>query len=119
MATDLSKLPRVIEVEHSVEPTWASDAGRNTNSGKFSGTFVGYFDNLTVKVGKTTQAEMTKIKNAIEHPVVSIKFKDSENGSDKTEAFYGTAIKAKYNNLKGLYAPFSFSLKAIESRDDK
>ncbi len=118
MAVDLSNLSKLIKVEHTVEPTWAKDAGRNSNSGKFSGTFVGYFDTLKVNVGKTNQAELTAIKDDIEHPIISVIFKDSKTGNNKTELFYGTAITAAYDNLKGRYDPFSFSLKAIESRDD-
>lgn len=116
---DLSELPKLKGIDHTVEPTWASDAGRNSNSGKFNGTFVGWFDTLQINIGKTNQQEMTEIKNAIEKPIIeSVKFKDSKDGNNKTEDFYGTAIKASYNNLKGNYAPFSFSLKAIERRDD-
>ncbi len=118
MAVNISTLARVKNVEHTVEPTWASDAGRNSNSGKFGGTFVGYFDTLKVSIGKTNQTEMTAIKTAIEHAIIPVTFKDSETGDEKTEDFYGTAITASYNNLKGRYEPFSFSLKAISRRDD-
>lgn len=119
MAVDLNKLPKLKRIEHTVEPTWASDAGRNSNSGKFNGTFVGWFDTLKIEIGKTNQTEMTSIKNAIEKPIIeNVKFKDSENGNNKIENFYGTAIPASYNNLKGNYEPFSFSLKAIERRSD-
>ena len=61
---------------------------------------------------------MTSIKNAIEHPIISVTFKDSKTGNNKTEDFYGTAITASYNNLKGRYEPFSFSLKAVSRRGD-
>lgn len=119
MAVDLNKLPRVKKIDHTVEPTWGPDTGRNSNSGKFSGTFVGWFDTLKIEVGKTNQTEMTTIKNAIEKSIIeNVKFKDSKNGNNKIENFYGTAITASYNNLKGIYEPFSFSLKAIEQRSD-
>lgn len=105
-------------IEHTVEPTWSKNTGRNSNSGKFSGTFVGWFDTLKVDIGKTNQSEMTSIKNAIEHPIIPVTFKDSKTGNNKTEDFYGTAITASYNNLKGRYEPFSFSLKAVSRRSD-
>ena len=118
MSVNLIKLPKVTKVGHTVEPTWSKNTGRNSNSGKFSGTFVGYFDTLKVDIGKTNQIEMTTIKNAIEHSIVQITFIDSKNGNNKTEDFYGTAITASYNNLKGRYDPFSFSLKAVSRRSD-
>ena len=62
---NLSELPKLKRIEHAVEPTWASDAGRNSNSGKFGGTFVGWFDTLKVEIGKTVQSEMTLIKSII------------------------------------------------------
>ena len=46
-------------MEHTIQPLWASDTGRNSNSGKYSGTFIGYFDQLKVSVGKTNQTQMS------------------------------------------------------------
>lgn len=119
MATILDNLPRLKTIEHSVEPTWGPDSGRNTNSGKFTGTFVGWFDILQLEFGKTTQTEMTAIKNSIEKPIIEdVSFVDSKNGHDKIEGFYGTAIKAKRKSKNGMYEPFSINLKAIERRRD-
>lgn len=119
MTVILDNLPKVKSIEHSVEPTWGPDSGRNTNSGKFSGTFVGWFDTLTIEIGKTTQTELTTIKNAIEHPIIeNANFVDSKTGNNKIEDFYGTAIKVKRKNKNGMYEPFSFNLKAIERRSD-
>lgn len=120
MAFNLYSLPKVKSVEHKVEPTWASDAGRNSNSGKFSGTFVGWFDNLTISIGETTIDEFNEICGKIEHPIIeNITFKDTRNKrQNKIENFYGTVISGIIENVNGLYKPFSFSLKAIESRND-
>lgn len=117
MALDIRNLPKVLSnIKHTIEPVWASDAGRNTNSGKFSGTFVGWFDVLDINIGETTQEEMTKIRNAIEKSVIeNVSFTDSKTGQTKTEDFYGTSIPAERLN-KTRYKPFSFSLKAIEKR---
>lgn len=80
---------------------------------------MGWFDTLQLEFGKTTQEEMTAIKNAIEKPIIkNITFIDSKNGNNKTEDFYGTAIKAKRKNKNGMYEPFTVNLKAIERRSD-
>lgn len=118
MAINLLSLPKIKSIKHTIEPTWASDAGRNSNSGRFSGTFVGWFDNLEIEVGKTNQSEMTLIRNAIELPIFSVMFKDTKTGNYKTENFYGTAIGGVTNNNNGIYESFSFSLKAISRRGD-
>lgn len=117
---NLYSLPKLLSVDHKVEPTWASDAGRNSNSGKYSGTFVGWFDNLEISIGQTTQEEFDIICNAIEMPIIEdVTFKDTRNNrNNKTEDFYGTTISGKISNVNGLYKPFSFSLKAIERRAD-
>ena len=117
MSTKIIELPKLISVKHIVEPTWADDAGRNSNSGKFGGTFIGYFDKLEISIGSTTQNEMTQIKNVVENPIIEdIEFVDSNSGNSKTEDFYGTAISALLTHVNGLYKPFTFSLVAIEKR---
>lgn len=120
MAVNLYSLPKILSVDHKAEPTWASDAGRNSNSGKYSGTFIGYFDNLEISVGQTTQEEFDTICSAIEVPIIEdVTFKDTRNHyNNKTEDFYGTTISGKKSKVNGLYKPFSFSLIAIERRND-
>lgn len=106
-------------MEHTIQPLWASDTGRNSNSGKYSGTFIGYFDQLKVSVGKTNQTQMTEIRNHVDVPIMDdVTFVDSKTGESKTESFYGTAIPAKTNNTKQIYEPFEFTLTAIEARSD-
>ena len=103
--------------KHSIEPLWGSDAGRNSNSGKYSGTFIGWFDKLEISIGKTTQQELTTIRNAIEHPIIEATFMDSRTGTNKTEQFYGTTITAERLNSKE-YKGFTFTLTAISKRTD-
>ena len=119
MAVTLLNLPKVTGIENTIEPVWAKNSGRNSNSGKFSGTFVGWFDTLKISVGQCNQTEMTAIRNAIEIPIIqNVTFKDSKTGNNKIEDFYGTAITALSNNTKGIYKPFSFSIKAVSRRGD-
>ncbi len=118
MALTLTDLPHITNIKHSIEPLWAGDAGRNANSGKYTGTFIGFFDKLTVDVGITTQNQLKTIRDAIEKSIIpSVSFKDTKTGNTKTENFYGTAISVDtLNYKKGLYKPFSFSLVAISKR---
>lgn len=116
----LLSLPKIISITHSIEPVWASDAGRNSNSGKYSGTFVGWFDQLEVKVGKTTQSELTTIRNTVEASILSVTFPDSKTGSTRTADFYITSIgpELKKSKTNKMYEPFSFTLTAIARRTD-
>ena len=115
MSVVIKDLPKCLyNPKHTIESVW-KDAGRYANSGKFTGTFVGWFDNLEIGIGETTYAEMQTIRNAIEHPVISVTFLDSKTNTNKTEDFYGTAITAERNNSK-TYKPFTFKLIAINKR---
>lgn len=104
--------------QHSKEPTWASDTGRNSNSGKFGGTFIGYFSQLVLEFGESTQEEMTEIKKNLEHPIVEVTFLNSDDGKWRTEEFYGTGIPAKKDNWEGDYKSFSLTLTAVNEFDD-
>ena len=119
MAININQLPKMLSnPKHSIEPLWASDAGRNSNSGKYSGTFIGWFDKIEISIGETTQSELTQIRNAIESPIIeNVTFIDTKTGNNKTEDFYGTTITAERLNSKR-YKPFSFTLTAIQKRSD-
>lgn len=110
---ELSKKVPLLTQEHTLEPLWGDDTGRNSNSGVFSGTFKGYFSQIVVEFAKTTQEQLTLIKDEFEHSVINVRYKDSNTGNWISEEFYGTAIKAKLNEWEGKYLPFSITLTAI------
>ena len=105
----LSQTVPIVRFSHSKEPSWANDTGRNANSGKFSGTFIGYFSKITIEFGRTNQTQMSAIKSAFESATMSVTYPSSD-GSNKTETFYGTAINGKKSNWDGKYEPFSIDL---------
>lgn len=100
----------------TVEPLWGSDAGRENMAGTYTGTFIGYFTNITLNFGKTTQEEMQKIKETFEKPTFSFTYPDEKTGQNITESFYGTAIKSEKESLKGKYLPFDITLIATKRR---
>ena len=110
----------ITRVSDKPEPLWGSDAGRNSNSGKFSGSFVGYFTNLHIEVGPMTKQQMTDFKAIFEVPIIEdVTFPNSsDNGNDYTENFYGTAIESATTYWDGQYESFSFDLVAVEARND-
>lgn len=122
MATiDLIKLSESYPIathEHSLEPLWADDTGRNSNSGKYSGTFIGYFSQVVIEFNPTTQQQMRALRAMFDNPIINVTYKDSKGPEDTyTEDFYGTAIKAKLDYWKGKYKSFSITLTAIEARE--
>lgn len=102
------------------EPLWADDAGRQSNSGKFSGTFIGYFTNLHIEVGAMSKAQMKSFKAIFEVPIIEdVTFPNSSNeGQPYIEDFYGTSIAGATKYWEGYYEPFTFDLVAVEKRND-
>jgi len=116
----LSQSYPILSFEDTPEPLWADDTGRQSNSGKFSGTFIGYFTNIHIEVGKMTKQQMKEFKAIFEVPIVeNLTFPNSSNaGTDYTEDFYGTSLKGYTKYWDGLYEPFNFDLVAVEKRND-
>lgn len=116
----ISETYPITSFSDTAEPLWASDSGRNTNSGKFTGTFVGYFTNIHIKVGPMTKSEMDGFKAIFEVPIIeNVTFPNSSNnGTDYTEDFYGTAIEARTEYWDGKYESFEFDLVAVNKRND-
>lgn len=123
MATNVKTISQsypITSFSDTPEPTWGDDTGRNSNSGKFSGTFKGYFTKIHIEVGPMTPNEMTGFKAIFEVPIIEdFTFPNSSNnGADYTEDFYGTAIKSELNDWDGKYKPFSIDLVAVNKRND-
>lgn len=115
---NLKDFLKLCKYKITVEPLWGDDAGRQNMNGSYSGTFIGYFTNITLNFGKTTQAEMTAIKNVFEKPTFSFTYPSDKTGQDTTETFYGTAISAEKESIKtgSKYLPFEITLVATERR---
>lgn len=120
MTIVISNIPRVINpYNHVINPLWGKDTGRNTNSGKFTGTFLGWFDQLTIQIGRHNQAEHNTIMNTLGVPSASITFFDTKTGTDKTEDFYLDTIESELTNYKkGFYGPMTITMTAISKRSD-
>lgn len=113
---NLAKQVTITEFSHTLEPLWASDTGRNSNSGKYTGTFIGYFSQVKISFGKLNINQMKYVRSLFDNPTIMLKYPDSATGTDTTEEFYGTAIKSDTNRLGGLYETFDITLTAINRR---
>lgn len=113
---DLMTLPKIISIKHIPHKVWGPDAGRVSNSGHFSGTFVGFNDEIEISFGHTNQTELTIIQNALKGPIVEqVKFVDHETGINLIEDFYSEDITIERDNLH-TYLPFTVNLVAIDPR---
>lgn len=119
------RVPNIVEITPSPEPTFGDGTGRNALDGHFSGTFVGYFTTLEIKFGPCDKDTYNTIKTLLEHPFLpNVKYRlerDLENhkaGELYQEAFYnGSAIKAPQNYDMSVNE-FSVTLIAIDRRPE-
>ena len=118
MTVVINEIPKLLNnPKHTIEPLWSENTGRKTNSGKFVGSFIGWFDKLELNIGTTTFAEMADLRALLEFPILSCTFLDSRTNTNKTELFYGTAITAERKNST-TYKPTSITLTAVNRRSD-
>lgn len=120
MSVTISSLPKVKNpYVHKVHPEWGPNTGRNTNSGKFTGTFVGWFDQLVISFGYHTMTEHTQILTSLGVATASIVFFDTVKNTTKTEDFYLDSIETEVSNYKkGLCSPMTITMTAIARRSD-
>ena len=126
MAVNIKQLAETYPItmfRDTPEPTWGDDAGRQSNSGKFSGTFVGYFTTLHIEVGPMTKQQMKNFKAIFEVPIIEdVTFPNSSNGGEPyTEDFYGTSLAGatkNWDDTEIYYDGFNFDLIAVEARND-
>ncbi len=121
MICDLEKLSQKIPIlswQDQPQDNWASDAGRNSNSAKWGGTFIGYVTQLTIEFGELTQSQITELKRYVQRSIFRVRYQSSDNGEWITEKFYGTTIPAKKDYIYGKYKPFSLTLTGVDLRDE-
>lgn len=57
---EISKTLPILKCSHTPEPMWHKDSGRNSNSGKWTGTFAGYFSQLKIDLVKLIKYKWQK-----------------------------------------------------------
>lgn len=116
----LLELPKLIDYTPGIEPYWGEDAGRDSMTGDYSGTFNGYYSAFDLSFGSCTQPELYAIKQVLQKPTFELTYPDPDttNGADKTETFYGTAIRPRISNTRGWYQPFTIRIVSTVKKDN-
>lgn len=73
----------ITEITYGFFDTWSSDTGYNTNSGKFTGTFIGTYPKFTMKFKSLTPTEITNLTNIFRVPQQTVVY-DDPDGTRKT-----------------------------------
>ena len=99
----------LISVVYGFFDTWSSDAGFNTNSGKFTGTFKGTYPKFTLKFRKLTTAEITYLTPRIFRVVQQTVTYDDPDGTRKTITTHKGDLQLDFNGINKS-DPFTFEL---------
>lgn len=99
----------LISIVYGFFDTWSSDAGFNTNSGKFTGTFKGTYPKFTMKFRKLTPDEITYLTNNIFRKVEQTVTYDDPDGTRKTIKTHKGDLQLDFHGI-GKSDPFQYEL---------
>lgn len=99
---------------------WASDAGRNTVSGAFSGTFVGIFPKIQVQFRSLTRAELEYLTPILDSAFQEVIYYDPYLQRLRTMRTYSgdweLSQRCLFSDVANAGRPFSISFIATDAR---
>lgn len=81
---DISIGKYITSAKYGFYDTWSSDAGFNTLSGKFVGTFKGTYPKITITFGRLKPEDITMLTNTIFRTSIQTIIYDDPDGTRKT-----------------------------------
>lgn len=111
---DISIGKYITSAKYGFYDTWSSDAGFNTLSGKFVGTFKGTYPKITITFGRLKQEDLIMLTNSIFRKSIQTIIYDDPDGTRKTIITHKGDLELTYtgiNKNKG----FSYSFVGNEA----
>ena len=112
--------PYLTNVKFSYNKIWAKDTGRNTLSGKYTGTLIGIFPKITCTFRKMTQSEIEELIPYLDSSTQSVTYYDPNAKTTKTITTYTSDYELSQQVLFSDSArkgePFTISFIATEKR---
>lgn len=81
------KIPKIKGYQVGYHKLWSSDSGR-TMDGRNSGTLIGIFPKITLKIGELTQDEMADLLSLVNVASQNVTYYDTEYKRTVTDSFY-------------------------------
>lgn len=78
----------LIQAEFQFHKTWGEDAGRNTLSGDFSGTFKGIYPEIILTFKRLNQSQIEEIAPILDAPEQSVTYYDPNKKGNLTITTY-------------------------------
>lgn len=100
IVNNISLYPYITEATFGFYDVWGADAGFNTLSGKFSGTFKGTYPKITVKFAKglSKDAIITLTNSIFRTTIQTVVYRDP-SGVTKTIATHKGDLAIKYGGI--------------------
>jgi len=112
--------PYLIDIKFSYNKIWGKDAGRNTLSGKYTGTLLGIFPKIVCTFGKLTQTQIEELIPILDSATQSVTYYDPNKKQLTTmETYtgdYELEQKCLFSNVAKAGEPFSISFVARDRR---
>ena len=112
--------PYLTEITISYNKLWGSDTGRNSLSGKYSGTLVGVFPKFSCTFRKLTQSEIENLAPVLDSAFQTTQYYDPHKQQKITIQTYSGDYELSQSNLFSKVAksgkPFKISFIAVTKR---
>lgn len=112
--------PYLTSITISYSKLWGSDTGRNTLSGKYSGTLIGIFPKFECQFRRLTQQEMEYLIPILDTPIQTTTYYDPNKKQKLSIETYTGDLQFTQKNIFSKLAkaeePFSISFIATSRR---
>lgn len=112
---DGKSVPHLVSYEVDRAKLW-KDSERNM-SGDVRATLIGIFPKIKIKIGYTTQDEMTALTKMLDKDFFSVTWYDVRTDATTTANYYASDYTVELESKqRGRYAPFSVNLVPVSKR---
>lgn len=96
---DGQKVPKIINYDVEYDKLWGSDSGRNL-AGDMKATLVGIFPKICLKIGATTEDDMSWFLSKANKAFITVEWYDAEIKGTRTAQCYSNNLKASLKSKK-------------------
>lgn len=112
--------PYLIDIKFGYNKIWGKDTGRNTLSGKYTGTLLGIFPKIVCTFGKLTQTQIEELIPILDSATQSVTYYDPNKKQTQTITTYSGDYeleqKCLFSNVAKAGEPFNISFIATDRR---
>lgn len=112
--------PYLIDIKFGYNKIWGKDTGRNTLSGKYTGSLLGIFPKIVCTFGKLTQQQIEDLVPILDGATQNVTYYDPNKKALRTMETYSgdyeLGQKCLFSNVAKAGEPFGISFIARDRR---